>query len=141
MRGALGTGLLVLTMTATLVVPGVSPGGVAGWVIGLGLQTAFAVPAWWLASRLLLNLRVGWRATFPGAVVSAAAQVATGVAAAIWLPRLIGRDASHYGVIGVAVALVSWLVVIAFVTVTGAWASRLLDERAGRTREDDAAAV
>ena len=72
------------------------------------------------------------------AVVSAAAQVGTGVAAAIWLPRLIERDASHYGVVGVAVALVSWLVVIAFVTVAGAvagaWASRILDERSGRAQ-------
>lgn len=113
--------------------------GVAIWVVGVALQMVFAIPVWWLANRLLLNLRVGWRATFPGAVVSAAAQVDTGVAAAIWLPRLIERDASHYGVVGVAVALVSWLVVIAFVTVAGAvagaWASRILDERSGRAQD------
>ncbi|WP_165556004.1 YhjD/YihY/BrkB family envelope integrity protein [Kribbella pittospori] len=93
------------------------PGGLLLTVIA---QTCAAVPAWWLASRLLLSGRVSWRLLFPGAVVSAVAQVAVTSAGAVYVPHLIERNTERYGVIGVAIALISWLVVLALLVVASA---------------------
>jgi len=53
-------------------------------------------------------------------VVSAVAQVLVGWGGSLWVPHLIERNAARYGVIGVAVALISWLVVLAFLLVASA---------------------
>lgn len=114
------------------------------WVIGLvarlplgpavavGVQVAIAVPGWLLINRLLLSARVPWHLLVPGATLSAAAQLLCVWAGAIYMPHLIERNAERYGVIGVAVALASWLMVLAFVIVLcagiGSWAGRWYDE-------------
>ncbi len=68
----------------------------------------------------MLGARVPWRRLAPGAVVSAVAQVLVGWGGSLWVPHLIERNAGRYGVIGVAVALISWLVVLAFLLVASA---------------------
>lgn len=132
LRGALGTGTLVASIAIVAFVTGVSSELPGGPLLAVPLQLLVAIPCWWVLTRLLLNLRVGWRDSLPGAALGAVTQVMTGWAGSIWVPVLIERDAARYGVVGVAVALVSWLVVIAFVAVasavTGAWASRMLVE-------------
>jgi membrane protein len=91
-----------------------------GSVTALIAQAATAVPAWWLATRLLLNRRVAWRLLLPGAVVSAIAQVAVSSVGSTYVPYLIERNTERYGVIGVAIALISWLVVLALLVVVSA---------------------
>ncbi|QYJ04829.1 YihY/virulence factor BrkB family protein [Nocardioides panacisoli] len=132
LRGALGTATLIASIAVVAIVTGFSRDLPGGPLLAVPVQLAVAIPCWWLLTRLLLNLRVGWRACLPGAVLGAVSQVLTGWAGSIYVPLLIERDAARYGVVGVAVALVSWLVVIAFVAVAsavaGAWASRMLVE-------------
>lgn len=91
-----------------------------GLLITVIAQICTAVPGWWLASWLLLSRRVSWRLLFPGAVVSAVAQVVVTSAGAVYVPHLIERNTERYGVIGVAIALISWLVVLALVIVGSA---------------------
>lgn len=130
LRGALGTGTLILSIAVVALVTGTSSRLPGGPLLAVPVQLLVAIPCWWVLTRLLLNLRVSWWDCFPGAVLGAVAQVLTGWAGSIYVPLLIERDAARYGVVGVAVALVSWLVVIAFVAVasavTGAWMSRML---------------
>ncbi|GAA1479132.1 hypothetical protein GCM10009623_35780 [Nocardioides aestuarii] len=132
LRGALGTGTLIASIAIVAFVTGVSSDLPGGPLLAVPLQLLVAIPCWWVLTRLLLNLRVSWWDCLPGAVLGAVTQVLTGWAGSIYVPMLIERDAARYGVFGVAVALVSWLVVIAFVAVasavTGAWASRMLVE-------------
>lgn len=92
----------------------------AGSLITVIAQLCTAIPGWWLASRLLLSGRVSWRLLFPGAVASAVAQVAVSSAGAVYVPHLIERNTDRYGVIGVAIALISWLVVLALLVVASA---------------------
>ncbi|MEV0799493.1 YhjD/YihY/BrkB family envelope integrity protein [Kribbella sp. NPDC050281] len=91
-----------------------------GLLITVIAQICTAVPGWWLASWLLLSRRVSWRLLLPGAVVSAVAQVVVTSAGAVYVPHLIERNTERYGVIGVAIALISWLVVLALVIVGSA---------------------
>lgn len=129
LRGAAGTLLLLTAIGGVALLGGLLAGLPGGRLVALPLQLAVSIPVWWLLTRLLLSLRVSWVATLPGAILSATSQVLVSWAGAIWVPILIERDSERYGVVGVAVALITWLVVIAFVavasTVVGAWASRM----------------
>lgn len=124
LRG-LGGGLLA----ATALVGGL--GGLALLVLVLALVKGYvlvklvvhAVAAtllWWPVQRLLLGGRVGWRPLLPGAALTGAGQAVVLVLSGIYLPAAVSREATRYGLIGVAVALVSWLVVLGLLLVLSA---------------------
>jgi membrane protein len=118
--GIQGAAVLIIVLAALAYLAGVAdrlPGGLASTVVA---QACVALPGWWLASWLLLSRRVAWRTVLPGAVVSAFGQVLVGAAEARYVPHLIERNADRYGVIGVAIALILWLVVIAVLIVASA---------------------
>lgn len=94
--------------------------------LGVVVQLAAVVGGWALASHLLLSRRVSLRVLLPGAAVSAAVQLLVGWGTAVWLPGLITRNADNYGVIGAALALVSWLIVVAAIIVASAVVGRVL---------------
>jgi membrane protein len=115
-------GVLVLIMQIVLLASlasalrGVPAGGFIRYVV----QLALAVPLWLLLQYLLLSRRVRVGVLLPGAVFAAAGQFAVMVGSAVWMPRVIATDAGRYGLIGVALALISWLVVVALMLVAGA---------------------
>ena len=94
--------------------------------VGVVLQLGAIVGGWALASHLLLSRRVPVRLLMPGAVASAVVQLLVGRGTAIWMPGLITRNADGYGVIGAALALVSWLIVVAASIVASAVLGRVL---------------
>ena len=93
------------------------PGGL---IVSLVAQTAAGIPGWWLGTWLLLTRRVAWRLLLPGAVVSALAQTVVSTAGASYVPHLIERNTERYGVIGVAIAIISWLVILSLMVVASA---------------------
>jgi membrane protein len=109
--------LVLLALLPLLSLLGGLVNGVGGRVLALIVQLCLAVPAWWLLARLLLSHRVAWHLLLPGALVSAIGQVMISWAGSIYVPLLIERNTGRYGVIGVAIALISWLVVMAFLIV------------------------
>jgi membrane protein len=68
---------------------------------------------------LLLGER-DWRALSPGAAVSGLLGALLGVASSIYVPIAMEWSAERYGLIGIAFAFQSWLLVAAFVVVVGA---------------------
>jgi membrane protein len=69
---------------------------------------------WLWSPWILLARRVDWRSLVPTALLTAVAMTAISVGSVIYMPEAIGRSATHYGPIGIAIALVSWLVGIGF---------------------------
>ncbi len=69
---------------------------------------------WLWSPWILLARRVHWRALLPSALLTAIAMTAISIGSVIWMPEAIGRSATHYGSIGIAIALVSWLVGVGF---------------------------
>src|SRR5207237_1265951 len=67
--------------------------------------------------RALTHGRVPARHLWPGAVAGGVATSAVAVWTVVFLPGIFERDAARYGVIGVALALVSWMLAIIGVTV------------------------
>jgi membrane protein len=74
--------------------------------------------AFWLwTPRILLGPRVNWRRFVPVAALSTIGTGLVAVATPIYMPHLIATNASKFGFIGVAFALLSWLIVVAGVAV------------------------
>jgi membrane protein len=86
-------------------------------LIALPLQLLLAIPIWVLFIRLMLSRRRSALEVLPSAIVSALAQVLLSWGTQVYAPHLIEVDAQRYGVIGVAFAIVSWLVVMAYLLV------------------------
>lgn len=93
---------------------------IGGTLLALPLQVAIGIPLWLLFTSMMLSRRVARRRLLPGAVVTAVAQIAMSWWTAVYVPHLIATDAAKYGVIGVAFALVSWLVLVAYLIVASA---------------------
>jgi membrane protein len=91
----------------------------------LPLGNALIVPVSVLASSavwtsvpwLLLDRRVAWRRLIPAGVLTAACTAAYGVASIVYIPRLMETYSRRYGLFGVTLALVGWLLCIAVIVV------------------------
>lgn len=99
---------------------------VLGLVLGITLQLGLITGAWLVATRLLLSRRRPHRQLLVGAICSAAVQIAAGWGTAIYLPVIFERNAERYGVVGVALALVAWLIVASSTIVGGAVLSAVI---------------
>ncbi|HMJ04284.1 MAG TPA: YhjD/YihY/BrkB family envelope integrity protein [Conexibacter sp.] len=85
---------------------------------------------------ILLARRVDWRRLVPSALLTAVAMTAFSVGSVIWMPEAISTSADHYGSIGVAISLVSWLVGAGFALTACAAVGAVL----GGVRDEPAAA-
>jgi membrane protein len=65
----------------------------------------------------------------PTALITAVGMSALGTASIVYMPRAIADSADRYGMIGIAIALVSWLVGVGFVLVISAAVGAVLGER------------
>lgn len=78
---------------------------VSARIVGLGLSTVL----WLWTPYLLLAQRLTWQRLLPTALLTAGATTALGAASLIYMPTMVTENATRYGLIGVAFALVSWL--------------------------------
>jgi membrane protein len=113
--GILLSQIMLLSLLASLLrsVP-------AGSVLTFLVRAALAVGLWLALQYVLLARRIPWRRLVPGALVAGLGQQLVTAASAVWMPHLITTNTARYGVIGVAFALLSWLLVVAFVLVAAA---------------------
>jgi membrane protein len=101
----------------------------AGPVVGLVVVLATGALVWLLTPFVLLARRVPGRALVPTALITAVGMSALGTASIVYMPRAIADSADRYGMIGIAIALVSWLVGVGFVLVISAAVGAVLGER------------
>lgn len=107
--------LLGLVGTLSRAVIGI-PGTVLSIVVGVGASTLL----WWWTAHTMLRGHLRWRPLLPTALVTG---VGAGVYAALshlWMPTVLATNVSQFGFVGVALALVTWLVGFSFVIVLGA---------------------
>ena len=111
--GLAGVGLLVL-MTATLSTIATLWHSETFWPVLLEslVRTVVAVAFWLGIGHLLSHRRIPARHLWPGAVVGGVGQSAIALWTVTVLPTIFERDAARYGVIGVALALVTWMLAI-----------------------------
>jgi membrane protein len=119
-RGFLAAAALILVFAALVVVGpllAVLDGHV---VLALVANAVVATLLWWPVLRILVGGRVGWRALLPGAALNGCGQAVVFALSATYLPPAISGAAAEYGLIGVAVPVISWLVVLGWLLVLSA---------------------
>lgn len=93
------------------------------------LSLALASALWLGTPYLLLGRRVDWHTLVPTAFLTGAGMTLYGAASLIWLPRTVETSADQFGIIGVAFALLTWLVGVGFVLVLAATGGAQVAER------------
>jgi membrane protein len=88
-----------------------------------------AAAAWTATPYLLLGRRLSFRRLMPGAFLAALGMSALSVTSVVWLPRTIATSADQFGAMGVAFALLSWLVAAGFVLVFTATGGAVTSEK------------
>jgi membrane protein len=95
----------------------------------LVLSIAFGAVLWVITPYVLLGRRVGWRRLVPVGLLSSVGMTGLAVASAIWMPRSVATSAAQFGTIGIAFALIGWLVGFGFVLVIAAAGGAVIDDR------------
>jgi membrane protein len=72
---------------------------------------------WTTVPWLLLDRRLTWRRLVPVGVLTATCTTVYGVASTFYMPRLLETYSRRYGLFGVTLALVGWLVCVAVIVV------------------------
>jgi membrane protein len=93
------------------------------------VSLALAAGVWTATPYLLLGRRISWRVLMPGAVLAAVGMTGLAASSVIWFPRTLAASADQFGVMGVAFALLSWLVAAGFVLVIAATGGAVTSER------------
>ncbi|MFC5063756.1 YhjD/YihY/BrkB family envelope integrity protein [Actinomycetospora atypica] len=122
--GVLGVGLIALALVGSA--SAVLDGHLA---VELVVHAVAATLLWWPVQSVLLGGRIAWRALLPGAALTGVGQAVVVAVSATYLPAALSREASRYGLLGVAVALLSWLVVLGLLLVLSAVLGAELAER------------
>jgi membrane protein len=117
-------GLVALYSSLRALPAGLFDTGLAQAVVSIALAAA----AWTATPYLLLGRRLSWRRLLPGAVLAALGMSALAASSVIWFPRTLASSADQFGVMGVAFALLSWLVAGGFVIVATATGGAVTSE-------------
>jgi membrane protein len=100
-----------------------------GGLLDSAVTLTTAAGLWLLTPYLLLARRLPWRRLVPGALLTATIMTAVGVASAIFVPPSVTSSADQFGIIGVAFALLGWLVVIGFAVTIAATGGAVITEQ------------
>jgi membrane protein len=107
-----GTALFVAEIVAFALLAAALRGTSGAAVTTLLVQLAESVITWLFLQYLLLSRQIPWRRLIPGAILAGAGQVIISAYSAISMPNLIATNSSRYGLIGVSMALITWLLTI-----------------------------
>jgi uncharacterized BrkB/YihY/UPF0761 family membrane protein len=121
-RGSFNAGLglvflvmeLVLLSFARSFVRGLPVDGLLAFV----LSTAAGIVLWTSVPWLLMDRRVAWRRLLLAGVLASTAISLYGTVTSLYMPRLMERYSERYGLFGISLALVGWLLAVTLILVT-----------------------
>lgn len=87
------------------------------WVLGAPLTIAVGLVLWTSIPWLLLGRQVSWQRLVPGGLLTSLSATAFGFATTIYMPRLMATYSERYGLFGVTLSLVGWLLATALIIV------------------------
>jgi uncharacterized BrkB/YihY/UPF0761 family membrane protein len=103
-------GLLYLARTFVQALP-------FDWLLGAPLSVLASLVLWTSVPWLLLDRRIPWRRLLPAGALAAVCVSGYSVATTIYMPRLMETYSLRYGLFGVTLSLVGWLLCIAVIVV------------------------
>lgn len=90
---------------------------------------AVSVAVWLFTPYVLLGGRVRWLALVPTGLLTAFALLLTSLGGKVYLARDMTTSAQRYGLVGVAFAIVSWLIVVSVAVLIAAAIGAVAGER------------
>ncbi len=114
------TGLLVLVLDITLMyfLRREADDLARDWVATLTISVVASALLWTFIPWLLLDRRLEWRRLLLGGLLTGVAVAVYGYVTALYMPMLIEAYSERYGLFGVTIALVGWLLSLTFLVVT-----------------------
>ena len=98
------------------------------WVVlGLPVSVGAGLVLWTSIPWLLHDRRISWWRLLPAGFLAATCSSLYGVATSIYMPRMMATYNERYGLFGVTVALVGWLLCISFILVVAITVAAELD--------------
>jgi membrane protein len=95
------------------------------WLLGLPISIVTGLLLWTSIPWLLLDRRVQWRRLVPAGLLAT-------VCSGIYMPRLLDTYSERYGLFGVTLALVGWLLCVALILVIATVVAAEFDRSQGR---------
>lgn len=90
------------------------------WLITLPLSLVTGVALWTSIPYLLLNRVVHWRRLLAGGIVASIGTAVYALATTIYMPGLVERYTNEFGLFGITIAMVGWLLASAGILVASA---------------------
>lgn len=116
-NAAIGLGALLLEVALLALARTLVRALPLDWVLGAPLTLAASLLIWTSIPYLLLDRRIEWRRLLPGGAIAALSASVYGVASTLYMPRLLESYSLQYGLFGVTLALIGWLLCISFIIV------------------------
>ena len=91
------------------------------------VSVAAALLVWTCVPWLLLERHVAWRRLLPGGALTAVCTGVYGVASTIYMPPLFESYSERYGLFGVTLALIGWLLCVSLIVVASTAVAAELD--------------
>jgi len=137
LNAAVGLTALILEIALLALVQTVVGSLPFEWVLGAPAALVASLVLWTSVPWLLLDRQVPWRRLLPAGALTAIGASIYGVATTIYMPRLMQTNSERYGLFGVTLSLIGWLLCVALIVVAAtvvatefdrapeAWARRL----------------
>ena len=118
LNAAMGLGALLVEVSLFYLARTLVRGLPLDGVFGPATSVLAGLALWTTIPWLLLDRRITWRRLLPYGVLTTALSQVYAVATTIYMPRQMNRYSEQYGLFGVTLALVGWLLCIAFIIVS-----------------------
>lgn len=117
LHAALGLAALLVEVSLFYLVQSLVRGLPLGGILDVLTSALAGLALWTTIPWLLLDRRVAWRRLLPCGVLTTVLTRVYAVATTIYMPGQMNRYSERYGLFGVTLALVGWLLCIAFIIV------------------------
>jgi len=87
-------------------------------LLALSVSMLLGLVLWSSIPWLLLDRQISFRRLLPGGGLTALATSIYGLVSAVYMPRMMETYSERYGLFGVTIALVGWLLCVSFILVT-----------------------
>jgi membrane protein len=127
LNAALGLAVLVLGLSLLYVARTLVGSLPAADVLVVPLSFLSSFVLWTAVPWLLLERRIAWRRFIPAGALTAVCATVYGVASTVYMPRQLASYSERYGLFGVTLALIGWLLGMTLIVVAATAVAAELD--------------
>jgi membrane protein len=132
LNAALALAVLLVEMTLLYLARSMVRGLPADGAVALTMPAVVGILLWTSIPWLLMDRRIPWRRLLPAGILASVAVSVYGQVSALYMPRMMETYSERYGLFGVTLALVGWLLAITILLVAATVVAAELDRSPDR---------